>query len=863
MSIKVNLSAVFLLILFFLSTENICRAQVFEGAVKDESGKGIEFVSIFIPELSQGFSTNEEGKFSLKIAHGKYTCEFRHLAYQIEICTVNIPQQEPLTVVMKPKIYEIAEAVVKQNAEDRAYAMMRQVIARAPYHKNQVSEYKSATYIRGSFKIDKISDLMKRLNRKTLKENDIEEGSAYIQESINEITYKNGQINQRITAIKDNFPKFAEIDISAAWRFNIYDMDSDMFITPLSTKAFSYYKFTYKGFFVENNKTVNKIFISPRRSDDRLISGYIYVFENTWDVHSYELSGKQQMIEFTLKQIFGEVQPDIMMPIKNQITAHFSILGNTGEINSVSSIKYSDIKTGSQNLETRLAQAASSKKQEERKQKIKSLIEKNDFTNDDAAKVKREIEKFENEKAKENIGRKTGKYEIIESFSVEKDSVNKNLSSEYWDSIRTIPMLDYEVSSYRRSDSLALVRPPKEKKKQSAISKIISGGNYKLNNSEFIEYSGIINVNVRFNAVDILKYGQNISYYKRFKNQTSMWLTGDAAYSFGRKQILWNAHFQYSYYPEARAVFYMNYGNKTADFHESGGISMMTNSLSSLFFKKNYINFYGKYFLQAGNSIDLADGLRLSVDVSYQKRKQLHNNTNFSIFKRSKEYRSNEPVNPYIEHDSALIHSSSAFTAGVRLSYTPRQYYVRRGRAKRIVRSDYPEFSLGYKTGIAGVFGSVSNFDLLTFEVVQNMELDILNNISYTAKIGKFLTTRRMHFSEFEHFNLAEDDVMFSPFDDLMTIIQTYNSSTNEWFAHVNFTYTASRLLLKRFVFARSFIDENIYFSYLRTPRLKHFSEAGYGLSNIFRIAGVGVFFGFENMKYKFIRIKISVDMGN
>ncbi|MDR2064783.1 MAG: DUF5686 and carboxypeptidase regulatory-like domain-containing protein [Prevotellaceae bacterium] len=863
MNIKGKLLIFFLLISFFLTAENICLAQVFEGVVKDESGNNIEFVSIFIPEISQGFSTNEEGKFSLKIAQGKYTCEFRHLTYQTETFTVNIPQRQPLTVIMKPKIYEIAEAVVRQNAEDRAYAMMRQVIARAPYHKNQVSEYKSETYIRASFKIDKISNIIKKLNRKTLKENGIEEGSAYIQETVNEVTYKNGQINQRIKAVKDNFPEFAKIDISAAWMFNIYDMENEMFITPLSPKAFTYYNFTYKGFFVENDKTVNKIHISPRRNDNRLISGYIYVFENTWDVHSYELSGKQQMITYGLKQIFGEVLPKIMMPVKNQITANFSIMGNEGEINSVSSIKYSDIKAGSQNLENRLAQTASSKKQEERKQKIKSLIEKSDFTNDDAAKVKNELGKFENEKNRENIGRKTGKYEIIESFNVEKDSVNKNLNSEYWDSIRTIPMLDYEILSYRRSDSLTLAKPQKEEKKQSPLKKIISGGTYKSSDSEFVKYSGIININANFNAVDIFNYGQEIEYYKQFKNQTSLRLIGEAAYSFGRKQILWNTKLRYYYYPEARAVAYINYGNQTVDFNETGGMNITANSLSSLFFKKNYINFYGKHFLQIGNNVDIADGWRLSFDASYQKRKQLHNNTNFSIFRKSKKYRSNKPVNSYMENDSALVQSSRAFTLNMQLKYTPRQYYVKRGRIKRVVRSDFPEFSLNYKTGITGIFNSVSNFDLLTFEVAHNVELDILNNISYTAKIGKFLTTRRMHFSEFAHFNLAEDDVMFSPFDDLKTIVQTYNSSTNEWFFNVNFTYTTSRLLLKRFVFERSFMDENIYFSYLRTPQLKHFSEIGYGLSNIFRIAGLGGFIGFENMRYKFIRLKISINFGN
>jgi hypothetical protein len=637
-------------------------------------------------------------------------------------------------------------------------------------------------------------------------------------------------------------------------------MESDFVITPLSPSALTYYKFVYEGFFVENDRVVNKILITPRRNDNRLISGYIYVFENSWDIHSFEVSGKQQMAEYTFKQIFGEVLPGVMLPIRNQLVVKFSILGNHGEINSVSSIKYSDIKASSQNLEKRLEQTSASKKQEERRQKIKSLIEKPNFSNADVVKVKTEMEKFENEKNKEAAGRKVGKYEIIEDFNIVRDSA-KTLDNEYWDSIRTIPMLDYEVQSYKRSDSLALVKPQKEEKKKSTFSKIMFGDHIS-NRSKYLNYSGLININANFNAVDIFNYSTKIQYYERLKNQTAFQIKGEAGYSFGRKQILYDLYLAYQYYPETRATVYVNYANKTVDFNANGGIHRTSNALSSLFFKKNYINFYGKHSLQIGNNIDIAEGLRLLVDVAYQKNKQQHNNTNFSFFQRSKPYRSNDPVNPYIEQDSLAIQTSCSFTVNTRLSYTPYQYYVMRGRIKRIVRSEYPTFTLGYKTGISGVFNSASNYDLLTFEVSQNKEFDIFNKISYSAKVGKFLTNRRMHFSEYAHFNLYEDDLMFSPFDGLQKMMQTYYSSTNQWFAQVNFTYTTSRLFIKRFIFERNFMNENLYFSYLRTPHLKHFSEIGYGLSNVFRIFGGGIFLGFEDMQYKFIRLKLSVDFG-
>ena len=852
-----------MLLMLFFAVKNVTIAQVFEGVVKNEEGENIEHVSIFISELSQGVSTNEDGKFSFKIAKGKYTCVFRHLSYQTHTIKIDIPQSQPITIVLKPQVYDINEAIVKQNAENPAYSMMRQVIARAPYHRNQVSEYKSTTYLRGTFKIDKISELMKKLNKKTLNENDISDGSTFIQETINEIEYKDGKINQRVTAIKDNFPEFSEMDMSRLWMMNIYNLDNEMFVTPLAPNAFTYYKFSYDGFFLEDNRVVNKIMITPRRQDNRLVSGYIYVFENTWDVHSLDISGKQEMLDYNIKQIFGEVLKNIMMPIRSQINAKFSVFGNKGEVNGVSSIKYSDLKAGSTDLTDRLEEKTSVKKQTERQQKIKSLIEKQDFTNADAAMVKRELEKFENDKIRATADRKIGKYEIVRNFNVERDSAARDLGNQYWDSIRTIPMLDYEVESYKRSDSLALARPEKPKKKSSLFKKIILGDEYKIDKSQKLEYSGIVNISANFNTVDIFNYGQKLSYRKKFKNETRLASSAEALYSFGRRKILFDTQLRYYYYPEARAVLFINYSNKTVDFNENSGMNKNSNALSSIFFKKNYINFYGKELLQIGNSIDVADGLRFTFDVSYQNREQLHNNTNFSFFMHNQQYRSNVPVNPYIEHDSTLIQTSRAFIINAKLSYTPCQYYVRRGRVKSVVYSHYPTFSLNYRRGIDGVFKSVSNFDLLTFEISQNAKLDILNNISYTAKAGKFFTTKRMHFSEFAHFNLSEDDWFFSPFDGLKNVLQTYHSSTNEWFLQFNFNYSTSRLLIKRIMFPRSKFNENLYLSYLRTPNLKHFTEIGYGMSGIFRIVGAGVFLGFEGLQHQFVRVKLSIGLGD
>ena len=61
-------------------------------------------------------------------------------------------------------------------------------------------------------------------------------------------------------------------------------------ISPLSPRAFSYYKFEYQGSFMERGYEINKIKVTPRSKGDDVFEGEIYIREDFWNIHSLDMT---------------------------------------------------------------------------------------------------------------------------------------------------------------------------------------------------------------------------------------------------------------------------------------------------------------------------------------------------------------------------------------------------------------------------------------------------------------------------------------------------------------------------------------------------------------------------------------------
>ncbi|MDL2254810.1 DUF5686 family protein, partial [Bacteroidales bacterium OttesenSCG-928-J16] len=544
-------------------------------------------------------------------------------------------------------------------------------------------------------------------------------------------------------------------------------------------------------------------------------------------------------------------------------------------VNLSASIKYEDYK-----LDTFLKPAESddekpaavvhgknfvvSDKSKKIEKQIYEIAEKEDMTNRDAMKIVSLIEAKEKEDKKNNPQQRPEEktLEVTNRSFVTIDSLAYRRDADYWAEKRTIPLSVAESQGYVKkevSDSI--------KQAKGSFSRF-SGDEASITDTKPLYWGvDLFASSFSFNPVDGVKIKANGYLNKRFKDTSLLHNSLTIGYSFNQKHVVFSAASWYDYYPEKRASFGVSGGQETFDFNRHYGVQPLVNTISTLFFKENYLKMYQRSYVRLYHNIEAFNGFDTKVSFEYEWRKQLHNTTDYSFFYRdSKEYEENTPNNAYVEADPSYLNSGEAALINVELRYTPQRYYTYSSsrRTKEFLRSKYPTFSLIWKKGIPNLFGSNVDYDYLQIGVSQKVRIGMLKSIDYQLTGGWFANRKSMHFSDFKHFAVNQFPLMFKNIYKSYHTMDVYHGSTNEWMISGFFKYEAPYLALKYLPgLNRTLMTENLYLSYLKTPFVKDFIEIGYSLDNIFLIGNIGVFVGFEDFKYAQWSLKVSLNLSN
>ncbi|MBN2813917.1 MAG: carboxypeptidase-like regulatory domain-containing protein, partial [Bacteroidales bacterium] len=132
-------------------------AQSVKGRIINEKSEPVPFVVIYDETTSTGVTSNAEGYYEIKLEPGKHTIVYKSMGYYLVRKSI-VMDNNPLSVniVLKEQPVEVKAVVITPGKEDPAYAILRKVISKAPYHLNQVSEYEAEVYLRGTMNIVKI-----------------------------------------------------------------------------------------------------------------------------------------------------------------------------------------------------------------------------------------------------------------------------------------------------------------------------------------------------------------------------------------------------------------------------------------------------------------------------------------------------------------------------------------------------------------------------------------------------------------------------------------------------------------------------------------------------------------------------------
>lgn len=852
--------------------------QGIKGRLTDETNNPVPFAAVYDENTYLGTTSNGDGYYELKLPAGKHSLVFKPLGYYMERRSVETSNAFiTINLVMKVQAYELKDVVVTPGKEDPAYAIMRKVISRAPYHLNQVKEYSSEAYLRGTIHIVHIPKIIANHIEVNGKKGIFKDGATYLEESINQIDFKApDKYSQKVKSFHTTFPGENNVNPMQIMRSSFYQPKIEDIISPLAPNAFSYYKYRYEGYSNEGSNVIFKIKVTPKRNSQQLITGYIYIIDQLWCLHSVDASVDMFFGKMSYKEIFSSVKENVWLPISYVFYINASIMGIKADYKYTSSVKYQQVLLNEKNvtkpakvavakeLETPKPEKKPDTKKEKKQQEMEKLLTKENLSNREMIKL---AGMMTTETKPDTAKSKTLeiKDERTVDVTIEKDALKKD--SAYWNTIRPIPLTTVESGIKYPTDSAKVAAKDtivktdtsavKKGKFKYKMSKVAFGGGGKsfFAKTTYLKYNGLVNPrNFSFNTVDGFIFRQSLDMDLKFDSIPLIKIKPGAAYAFSRKEWMWWVNTSFDYAPMRNGHFSIDYNKGTTDYNEEGGMNSDLNSLVSLIFRRNYKKFYEEHKISISNQIEIANGFNLNTSIGYRYEKMLPNYSDFSFFyRKTHEYTPNTPMNDALSYN---LNNKEAYFK-VELEYTPQYYYKVWGGKKQYKYSKYPTFVVNYKKAIPGIAGSNASFDYMEIGARQKKDWGMMHSFSWDVSAGKFLSQKNIFLSDFKFFNNQPLPVIFGRTSNSFFLPGLYENYTNKEFIEAHAIFSTPYLLVKYLPFLSNKIWlENLQLNYLYTKQIGHYWEAGYSISQIYAIGSVGVYAGFKGTEFQNVGVR-------
>ena len=733
------------------------------GYITDVQGDTLSFASVYIKGTSIGTTSNIEGYYSLNLPAERNEVVFQYVGYKTQ--TILIEKSASLiqkNITLLPEDLELAEVVISANREDPAYPIMRRAIEKRKYFLDSKGSFSTDVYIKGILKFldapekflgQDVGDMMGTLdtNRQGIFYLSESEAKFYVAPPNKE---KEVMISSKYSGKDQGFGFFNR---ASYMDLSLYKIREDLgrnVVSPLAPSSFSFYKFKLIGTqFDEDGKLINKIEVIPKNEESPTYFGYIYIVEDLWNIQSADLAitGKALNVPFYDTLWFKQVHVPVKEPDVWQLFSQ-----NVSFSSKVFSFKVAGSFTAI-------------------------------FSNYNMDPVFPEG-LFSNE-----IFR-------VEEGATEKDSV-------YWKESRPIKLTEEERVDYIKKDSLKILRESKpyldsidRKNNRLKPFDILTGFDYDRSYDKFnLSFPSPLFSFFNFNAVQGFNLNYKITVRKNYDDFFGKYLLIEPRLDYGLTEKKFRADLHVRYRDNRRTFDQYDFfiGRKTSQFNPNDPVDRFLNSVSTLFYKNNYLKIYEKEFVEFQYQRELFNGLWFRGVISYQNRHALINNTNFSFGKENLTYESNDPQNP-TSVGNPSFQDHQAFTTGLWLRIRFNQKYSSFPNRKFIDGSKWPDIWLGYKKGISAIGGD-TDFDLIRMQIQKwNINTGQLGLADLMIRGGVFLNSNRMFFADYTHFMGNEFTFRLDPYVGRYFQLPYYTDSTNDKYFSFHYEQHLNGFLLDR-----------------------------------------------------------------
>jgi len=690
------MKSLFLSLVLTLTISISLKAQL-SGIVTDENNNSLPYVNVYVKNTSLGTTTNPEGRYELELSKGQHEIIFQYIGFKNQIETINYENRnEKLDVVMVPETYQLQEVTISANAEDPAYAIIRKAQAKRKYYKKLLDNYECDAYVRGFNKVvnapEKVLGIEIGDFEGALDSN--RTGVVYLSESISKLYYKEGKSKEVMYSSKMSgndqiysFNSAQEMDLN--FYSNTVELNRKL-VSPIATNAMAHYKYKLEGATYDSNgQLFNKIKVIPKNKYGNSFSGYIYINENLWNIHSLELSATKEATQIpvidtlTFKQIYAPLNKEDWIPMSNIAIFEASAFGFGIEGNFA--CVYSNYIMG-------------------------------EVTDDIFNNVVYKVEKEANER-----------------------------TDNYWDTIRPIPLTIEEKLDYQKKDSIKIVRESPayldsidRKANEFEIKDLLLG--YNKQNSftrTKVRFSSIIG-NIRLNSIQGWNSTFKIGYNKNYNKVATKTLHTELGINYGlsEKVLRPNLSAKYRANRTSNLVLEASAGKQLTQYSRLNPIRDWVNSFYTLIGSKNYLKAYDKEYLTLKINSDLLPGLSGDISVDYENRRAVTNNYLTETKRADKNYTSNNPQlanndSPAFEnHQAVILRASLLINIGQKIwSYPDRKFKV---------NSSWPTLGFYYKSGLK-ILGGDTKYHLLYSRLTKRMETSIYGHTKISLLLGDFV----------------------------------------------------------------------------------------------------------------------------
>ena len=378
------------------------------------------------------------------------------------------------------------------------------------------------------------------------------------------------------------------------------------------------------------------------------------------------------------------------------------------------------------------------------------------------------------------------------------EEANKK-DSLFWKGTRPVPLTDEELNDYIKKDSIQTLR-----KSETYLDSIdgvsnrfkildpILGYSYRNSYDKWrFSYNGPI-PDVSFNTVQGWNGGVGLSYFSwKDENQTNWFAANvNATYGIAEDRLRFSGSMTKNFNRTNRLRLGVYAGSRVQQFNGAQPISPLVNTVSTLFFERNYMKVFDLTYVGGTYGQELFNGLRIATNFSYQERKPLFNNTDYvTIPNDDVSYTSNNPLDP-TDFTSAGILEHSIFKSSVTANITFGQKYMTYPDGKyNIGNEKYPFLSLTFENGLGS---SIDGYDFsqVSARLYQRVNTGNKGEFVYNLKGGTFLNGDDISFVDYQHFNGNQTRIGTSGnYTNVFNLLPYYDLSTNQSYFEGHFEH--------------------------------------------------------------------------